>query len=90
MGRDTKEAKRVLAAATRERDRLSGELIAARMDAGSAVVAASSRGERLIEVSVGALRARPPAGVEVGYVKGFVGRNRGTLLGIVRGAFPGP
>ena len=37
--------------------------------------------------AVGALRARPPAGVEVAYVEGFVGRNRGTLLGIVRGAF---
>lgn len=42
-----------------------------------------------LKVAVGALRARPPAGVEVAYVEGFVGRNRGTLLGIVRGAFPG-
>ena len=45
--------------------------------------------ERLLEVAVGVLRARPPAGVDVAYVEGFVGRNRGTLLGIVRGAFPG-
>ena len=71
-----------------ERDRLSGELIAARDGAGASVAAASSRAERLLEVAVGALRARPPAGVEVAYVEGFVGRNRGTLLGIVRGAFP--
>jgi hypothetical protein len=84
-----KEAKRVLAAVTRERDRLSGELIAERQGAGPSVVAASSRAERLLEVAVGALRARPPAGVEIAYVEGFVGRNRGTLLGIVRGAFPG-
>ena len=84
-----KEAKRVLAAVTRERDRLSGELIAERRGAGSSLAAASSRAERLLEVAVGALRARPPAGVEIAYVEGFVGRNRGTLLGIVRGAFPG-
>ena len=84
-----KEAKRVLAAVTRERDRLSGELIAERQVGGPSVAAASSQAERLLEAAVGALRARPPAGVEVAYVEGFVGRNRGTLLGIVRGAFPG-
>jgi hypothetical protein len=43
--------------------------------------------ERLLEVAVGALRARPPAGVEAAYVDGFVTRNRGALLGIVRNAF---
>ena len=45
--------------------------------------------ERLLEVAVGAMRARPPAGVDAAYVEGFVGRNRGALLGIVRGAFGG-
>jgi hypothetical protein len=48
----------------------------------------ADRAERLLEVAVGALRARPPAGVEPDYVAGFVARNRGALLGIVRGAFP--
>jgi hypothetical protein len=43
--------------------------------------------ERLLEVAVEALRARPPVGIEVAYIDGFVGRNRGALLGIVRGAF---
>ncbi len=82
-----KEAKRVLAAVTRERDRLSGELVAVRQGGGPSLAAASSRAERLLEVAVSALRARPPAGVEVAYVEGFVGRNRGALLGIVKGAF---
>lgn len=44
--------------------------------------------ERRLEVAIGALRARPPVGVDAEYVTGFVARNRGTLLGIVRGAFP--
>jgi hypothetical protein len=45
------------------------------------------RAERLLEAAVGALRARPPYGVEPEYVAGFVARNRGALLGLVRGAF---
>ena len=45
------------------------------------------RAERLLEAAVGALRAQPPYGVEPEYVAGFVARNRGALLGIVRGAF---
>jgi hypothetical protein len=45
------------------------------------------RAERLLEAAVGALRAAPPAGIEADYVGGFVARNRGALLGIVRGAF---
>ena len=44
--------------------------------------------ERLLEVAIGVLRARPPMGVDLDYVAGFVARNRGALLGIVRGAFP--
>ena len=83
------EAEGGSAAVTRERDRLCGELIAERQGAGPSIAAASSRAERLLEVAVGALRARPPAGVEAAYVERFVGRNRGTLLGIVRGAFGG-
>ena len=43
--------------------------------------------ERLLEVAVGVLRARPPAGIEGAYIDGFLARNRGTLIGIVRGAF---
>jgi hypothetical protein len=50
---------------------------------------ASSRAERLLEVAIGVLRARPPAGVEAAYIEGFVRRTRGALLGIVRGAFGG-
>ena len=78
-----KEAKRVLAAVVRERDSLSGELIAVREGAGSSVAAASSRAERLLEAAVGTLRARPPCSVEPAYVEGFVGRNRGiAFLGV--------
>ena len=44
--------------------------------------------ERLLEVAADVLRARPPVGVEVAYIDGFLARNRGALLGIVRGAFP--
>jgi hypothetical protein len=44
------------------------------------------RAERLLEAAVGALRVAPPAGVDAAYIEGFVGRNRGALLGIVRGA----
>jgi hypothetical protein len=43
--------------------------------------------ERLLEVAVAALRAQPPAGVEVDYIDGFVGRNRGVRVEVVRGAF---
>lgn len=43
--------------------------------------------ERLLAVAVAALRAGPPAGVGLEYIDGFVERNRGTLLGIVREAF---
>jgi len=42
---------------------------------------------RLLDAAAGALRARPPEGVDGAYVEGFLVRNRGTLLGIVRGAF---
>jgi hypothetical protein len=51
------------------------------------VLRGGDRAERVLEAAVGALRARPPYGVEPEYVAGFVARNRGTLLGIVRGAF---
>jgi hypothetical protein len=71
-----KEAKRALAAVTRERDRLA-----------ATKAEGASRAERLLEAAVGALRARPPYGVEPAYVEGFVARNREALLGIVRGAF---
>lgn len=47
------------------------------------------RAERLLDVAVGALWAAPPAGIDPVYVEGFVARNRGALLAIVRGAFPG-
>jgi hypothetical protein len=43
--------------------------------------------ERLLEVAVATLRTRLPVGVEADYVDGFVERNRGALLGMVRGAF---
>ena len=45
-----------------------------------------SSAERILDVAVGALLARPPAGVDEAYVRGFLGRNRGELRGIVRGA----
>ncbi len=73
-----KDAKRALAAVTRERDRLA-----------VAKAEGTSRAERLLEAAFGALRARPPYGVEPAYVEGFVARNRDALLGIVRGAFGG-
>ena len=49
--------------------------------------AGGDRAERLLEAAVGALRVAPPAGVDAAYIEGFVGRNRGTLLGIVREVF---
>ena len=79
-----KEAKRTLAAVTRERDRLAA---AASAPVAAPLVVAGSRAERLLDVAVGALWAAPPPGIEPAYVEGFVARNRGTLLGIVRGAF---
>lgn len=45
--------------------------------------------ERLLEVAVGVRRARPPPGGEGAYIDGFLAPNRGTLIGIVRGAFGG-
>ena len=45
--------------------------------------------ERLLEAVVGLLRARPPVGVDAGYVEGFVARNRAGMLEVVRGAFAG-
>lgn len=79
-----KEAKRALVGITRERDRLAA---AASAPVVAPIVVAGSRAERLLEVAVGALWAAPPPGIEPAYVEGFVARNRGTLLGIVRGAF---
>lgn len=43
--------------------------------------------DELLDAAVAALRARPPAGVEPEYVEGFVQRNRGALVGLVRSAF---
>ena len=84
--RDAVKAERAAnAGLVRERDR------AAKVQTPPALnpeVRASSSAERLLEVAIGALRARPPVGVEVAYIDGFLARNRGTLLGIVRGAFP--
>lgn len=54
--------------------------------------ALSGRGvdaERVLDAVVGVLRARPPAGVDAGYVEGFVARNRAGMLEVVRGAFAG-
>lgn len=47
----------------------------------------SDRAGQLLKAAVGALRASPPYGVEPEYVAGFVARNRGAPLGIVRGTF---
>ncbi len=74
-----KAEKAANAALVRERER------AARVQAAPSPPATSA--ERLLEVAIGALRARPPLGVEVAYIDGFLARNRGALLGIVRGAF---
>ena len=46
------------------------------------------RAELLLDLAAGALRARPPAGVDVAYVEGFLARNRDQLLAIVAAAFP--
>ncbi|MDP2314852.1 MAG: hypothetical protein Q8P41_18265 [Pseudomonadota bacterium] len=80
-----KEARRSLAAVTRERDRLAAT--ASSPTPRLAPTHGGSRAERLLDVAVGALWAAPPPGIEPAYVEGFVARNRGTLLGIVRGAF---
>jgi hypothetical protein len=76
-----REAKRALAAVTRERDRLAAP------PSGPGPSFAGSHSERLLEAAVGALLASPPRGVDASYVEGFVARNRATLLQIVDGAF---
>ncbi|MDP2317142.1 MAG: hypothetical protein Q8P41_29915 [Pseudomonadota bacterium] len=78
-----REAKRSLAALTRERDRLAGNLATTR-----AADTGGSRAERMLEAAVVALRERPPAGIEASYVEKFVGRHREGLLEIVRASFP--
>ncbi|MFH1467814.1 MAG: hypothetical protein ABIO70_25745 [Pseudomonadota bacterium] len=42
--------------------------------------------EAVLDAAVASLRARPPAGVDRGYLEGFVVRHRAALLGAVRGA----
>lgn len=79
-----KEAKRVLATVTRERDRLAAAAIT---PPALTPEVRGNRAERLLDVAVGALWAAPPPGIDPEYVEGFVARHRGTLLGIVRGAF---
>ena len=46
------------------------------------------KAEVLLDLAAGALRARPPAGVDAAYVEGFLARNRHQLLAIVAAAFP--
>jgi hypothetical protein len=74
------------AAMVRERERAAGRM---GLEPVATLLGASSRAERLLEVAIGVLRERPPAGVEAAYIDGFVGRNRTALLGIMRGAFGG-
>jgi hypothetical protein len=42
-----------------------------------------SPAERVVDAAVGALRARPPEGVETAYLDGFLARHRAALVGIV-------
>jgi hypothetical protein len=44
---------------------------------------------RVVDVAIQALVARPPAGVDGGYVAGFASRNRAALVEIVRARMPG-
>ena len=74
------------AAMVRERERAAGRMA---LEPVATLPGGSSRAERLLEVAIGVLRERPPAGVEAAYIDGFVGRNRTALLGIMRGAFGG-
>ena len=85
VAREAVKAERAAnAALVRERERAGRVLVEPTV---APLVSATSSAERLLEVAVGALRARPPAGVEAAYIDGFLARNRGALLGIVRGAF---
>jgi hypothetical protein len=73
-----KEQRARIAALERERERLRGAAPAPRggLDA-----------ERLLDAAAAALRANPPAGVDAEYVDAFLGRRRGELVAVVRGAF---
>lgn len=42
------------------------------------------RAEVILEAAIAVMRERLPVGVDRGYFEGFVGRNRGVLLNIVR------
>jgi len=44
---------------------------------------ARSPAERILDAAAAALRARPPAGVDLAYVEGFLARNRPALLRVV-------
>lgn len=76
-----KEAKRALAAVTRERDRFAEEVAAGRGDG------ADTNAERLLRAAVSAIRTTPPPGVSAAYLDAFIVRNRRALLAIVRRAF---
>ena len=45
-----------------------------------------SPADRVLDSAAGALRARPPAGVDAAYLDGFVQRHRGRLRGLVQAA----
>ncbi|MCK6529699.1 hypothetical protein L6R50_19810 [Myxococcota bacterium] len=45
--------------------------------------------ERIIHAAAGALRMRPPPGIDAAYIEAFVGRHRERLLGLVDAAMVG-
>ena len=67
-----------------ERERAAGRMA---LEPVATLPGASSRAERLLEVAIGALRAKPPVGVEAAYIEGFVARSRPFLTRLMRGAF---
>ena len=72
-------------AMVRDRERAAGRMALAPV---ATLPGASSRAVRLLEAAIEVLRARPPVGVDAAYIEGFLARNRGVLIGIVRGAVP--
>jgi hypothetical protein len=78
------EARRELAEALAESARVREACAGRCGTCGCAADADDGRAERVVDAVATALQARPPAGVDAAYVAGFVGRNRGVLVGIVR------
>jgi hypothetical protein len=75
-----KAEKAANAAMVRGRERRAGRMA---LEAVATLLGGSSRAERLLEVAIGVLRARPPAGVEAAYIEDILAINRPKLEGAI-------